>query len=94
MEKWYDIVRYEYSDPAGTLPFWVKPKPENAPVWFAVQFLDKYGVLVTPNDPRWGFQAAYNGSGNVGDVMKWNSTTPSELNMEKVASVKIVRMKQ
>ena len=28
MEKWFEIVRYEYSDPAGTLNFWVKPKTE------------------------------------------------------------------
>lgn len=96
MEKWFDIVRYEYSDPAGTLTFWVKPKTDTAKsLFWGMQFLDKNGDMVTPNDDRYGFGVGWrSGSGNAGEVMKMDCYTPSESNMERVVSAKIVRIKQ
>src|ERR1700730_1888341 len=41
MEKWYEIVRYEYSDPYDrTLNIYFKPKMQSRPYYFNVEYRD------------------------------------------------------
>jgi hypothetical protein len=95
MEKWYEIVKYEYGDPATNhlLTIWIKPKVEDRPKTFAMQFLDKDGVLVDPYDPRYGFGISLDYVVPVGQVQKATCYTPKEKAMERVVSAKVVRIK-
>ena len=90
IEKWYEIVKYEYGDLEGgdnTLNFWYKPKKKPSP-WFKVEFRDQDGALV-----RDGSEAAFDfgKTPEVGEVSKGYSGTPFEKEMKKVVSVKFIR---
>ena len=96
MEQWYEIVRYEYGDPASEhiLKFWIKPKVEHRPMFFGMQFLDKDGVLVDPYDSRYGFGIGLDSGTPVGQTQKVDCYTPRESAMKRVVSVRVVRIKQ
>ncbi len=97
MEKWYEIVKYEYGDMAtdNKLYFWVKPKTEAKPE-FRVQFLDQDGTLICSIIcDNGGFYITGNfDTVPVGTVGKATVITPSEREMEKVASVRVIRIKK
>lgn len=95
MDKWYEITKYEYGDftVEPKLTFWFKPKvghydrPSNI---FKVAFLDKDGVEVT------GFAHSlsvdyYTEIGETGQAMV---KAPTEKQMERVVSVKVIRIKE
>jgi hypothetical protein len=93
MDKWYEITKLEYGDPAtDRLAHYVfKPKIEHyarAALNFQAQYFDKDGNLI-------GSYPVYaDHFTEVGEVGKGDFGMPSEKEMEKVASVKIVRIKQ
>lgn len=99
MEQWYEIVKYEYGDAASgdnKLYIIVKAKAEKRPRGgWSVQFRDKDGMLVRPNDSRYG-----NGLSGpsaltpVGEPEKIYCYTPGESDMERVVSATVVRIKE
>lgn len=92
MEKWYQVVKYEYSDLAAErkLTVFCKPKVETRPFSFNVQFLDKDGLVVRETAFR-DYLSLQNA--RVGEIVKTDVYTPSELEMEKVTSVRVIRIK-
>jgi len=93
IEKWYEIVRWEYGDFEGgknELDFWLKMKNDARPDFTAVYY-DKDGVMV--GGARWACFCEGNCYVNapVGTVQKWSAGAPSETDMKKVATVKVVR---
>ena len=67
IEKWYEIVKYEYGDIAAndtSLYYWVKPKTATLPTSFHVDYFDKDGVASTP----WSAGCAFYAGSNVGQV--------------------------
>ena len=93
MEKWYEIVKYEYGDIAAndtSLYYWVKPKTATLPTSFHVDYFDKDGVASTP----WSAGCAFYAGSNVGQVVKCQASTPVEKDMEKMVRAKFVRNKQ
>ena len=92
MEKWYQVVKYEYSDLAAErkLTVFCKPKVETRPFSFNVQFLDKDGLVVRETAFR-NYISLQNA--RVGETVKTDVYTPSELEMEKVTIVRVIRIK-
>jgi hypothetical protein len=93
MNKWYEITKVEYGDLATDrqIHFLFKPKIghlERSQIKFEVQYLDKDGALLAsaPVLPDYWTE--------IGQVGKGDAGTPSEREMEKVTSVKVVRIKQ
>jgi hypothetical protein len=94
MEKWFDIIRYEYGDSTfgNTLYIWAKPKTEigqrGGMGGYWVQFLDKDGALVIDeqplNDNELNLKAP-------GETAKTSALAPSEAKMKKVAAIKVIR---
>ena len=95
MEKWYEIVKYEYGDLAANdtyLYYWVKLKTDTAPTSFYAEYYDKDGVASTPKMAWCAIPGMSEGS-RVGKLIKCHALTPYESEMEKVVSVKILRDK-
>jgi hypothetical protein len=92
MEKWYEIVKYEYGDLSAdrTLTVFCKPKVEARPYNFVVQYINKDGVVVRETAFR-NYIALTNT--RVGETGKTDAYTPSETEMEKITSVRIFRKK-
>jgi fibronectin type 3 domain-containing protein len=92
MEKWYEIVKYEYGDLSAdrTLTVFFKPKVESRPYNFLVQYINKDGVVVRETSVR-NYIALANT--RVGETVKTDAYTPSETEMEKITSVRIFRKK-
>jgi fibronectin type 3 domain-containing protein len=92
MEKWYEIVKYEYGDLSAdrTLTVFFKPKVEARPYNFLVQYINKDGVVVRETAFR-NYIALTNT--RVGETAKTDAYTPSETEMEKITSVRIFRKK-
>ena len=92
MEKWYEIVKYEYSDLSAErkLTVFCKPKVEARPFSFNVQFLDKDGTVVRETAFR-DYLSLQNA--RVGETIKTDVYTPSELEMEKITRVRVIRIK-
>jgi hypothetical protein len=95
MDKWFEITKVEYGDLATdkNLHFLFKPKIDwrtrvTAQLRFEAQYLDKDGVVIA------SYALQMDGNTDVGQVGKAFFPTPSEREMEKVVSVKIVRLKQ
>jgi hypothetical protein len=94
MEKYFEIVKYEYGDSTfgNTLYIWAKPKTEIGQrggigsYW--LQFLDKDGALVTDEQPLNDNELNLK---PLGEVAKTNGLAPSKAKMKKVASIRIVR---
>jgi hypothetical protein len=92
MEKWYEVVKYEYADLAAErkLTVFCKPKIETRPFSFNVQFLDKDGLVVRETAFR-DYISLQNA--RVSETVKTDVYTPSELEMEKVKTVRVIRIK-
>jgi hypothetical protein len=93
MDKWYEITKVEYGDPATDRQahYVFKPKIEHygrAALNFQAQYFDKDGNLIG------SYPVDADHFTEVGEVGKGSFGMPSEKEMEKVASVKIVRIKQ
>jgi hypothetical protein len=96
MDKWYEITKFEYGDPAtdASIHIWFKPKVghyDRSGIKFEARYYDKDGVLVGSYPLLFGSEGYYTEPGEVGKV---NVRTPSETEMERVVSVKIVRKKE
>ncbi|MEO6655748.1 MAG: hypothetical protein ABIO36_06655 [Pyrinomonadaceae bacterium] len=96
LEKYYEIAKYEYKAQVGDnqLYIYVKQKTEQIPYsnWF-VQFRDKDGLLITTGNP-YGNGITRLWAAPVGELIKASVYTPTEKEMEKVVSAKLVRIKQ
>ena len=92
MEKWYEIVKYEYGDLSAdrTLTVFFKPKVEARPYNFVVQYINKDGVVVRETAFR-NYITLTNT--RVGETAKTDAYTPSETEMEKITSVRVFRKK-
>lgn len=92
MDKWYEITKFEYGAPvtAQEITFLFKPKVDHysrAKARFEARYYDKDGALVG------SYQVWVEYPTEVGEVGKGSAGTPSEKEMERVVSVKIVRLK-
>ena len=97
MDDYYEVVRYEYPKaPSTEMYLYLKPKVElSQRPQFYIQFRDKDGILI-------GEQNQYgNGIGTtpmyntqIGETGKAWAYIPTEKEMEKVVSAKVVRIKQ
>jgi hypothetical protein len=87
MEKWFEIVKYEYNDD-GKLYIWTKRKNEAVNPGFVMEYRDKDGVLVTYQRP---IPDTSLNAAAVGEVVKTYSSIPSEAEMKRVATVTLVR---
>jgi sRNA-binding protein len=94
LDKYFEISKVEYGDPAidQHVHFLFKPKIDwrtraNSGLKFLVQYLDKDGALVA------SYVLALNPDTDLGEVGKASFSTPGETEMQKVASVKVVRIK-
>ena len=95
MEKWFEIVRYEYPEPPErNMTIYIKPIVDNCkrPINFKMEFLDKDGIIVG-TDAAWICCSTQLGSTETGKVSKVTVQAPSEREMEKVVSATIVRIK-
>ena len=92
MEKWYEIVKYEYGDLSAdrSLTVYCKPKVEARPYSFTVQYINKDGIVVRETAFRDYISLA---NSRVGETVKTDAYTPSETEMEKITSVRIFRKK-
>jgi fibronectin type 3 domain-containing protein len=92
MEKWYEIVKYEYGDLSAdrTLTVLFKPKVEARPYNFLVQYINKDGIVVRETAFR-NYIALENT--RVGETAKTDAYTPSETEMEKITIVRVFRKK-
>lgn len=93
IEKWYEVVRWEYGDFEGgknELDFWLKMKNDARPDFTAVYY-DKDDVMI--GGARWACfcEGSCYVNAPVGTVQKWSAGAPSETDMKKVATVKVVR---
>jgi hypothetical protein len=93
MEKWYEIVKYEYSDLSAdrTLTVFCKPKVEARPYSFTVQYINKDGVVVRESAFRDYISLS---NSRVGETVKTDAYTPSETEMEKITIVRVFRKKE
>jgi len=89
MERWYDIQAYNYDVFNKQLIFMVKAKVESRPTDFKFEFLDADGVVVYSNQ-FWGLWH----TDLVNKPEKFSVNTPTEIQMEKVKIVRVVRLKQ
>ncbi len=95
MEKWFEIVRYEYpSPPERNMTIFIKPKVDfkQRMMNFKMEFLDKDGVIVG-TDAAWICCSMQLGDTETGKVGKVTVQVPSEREMEKVVSATVVRIK-
>lgn len=87
MEKWYDVVKYEYDIIAGRLFFVVKPKKDSRPSGWLINFYDADGVQVIGENLVVGTSIFT----PVGQAEKAYAYTPSEKAMKTVKKVVITR---
>lgn len=91
MEKWFEIVRYEYdffTNPLlPRLNFIVKPKVENPADYFKMKFADADGVALM-NYQVHGFRLPY----KVGEPQRVYGMAPHEKDMRKVKSIVVSRV--
>ncbi|HEY3741752.1 MAG TPA: hypothetical protein VGL53_17995 [Bryobacteraceae bacterium] len=92
MEKWLEVVRYEYGDNASdhNLSMWVKQKVANVPA-FCMQFLDRDGVMVDPADSSCGTGILMHFLPGPGQVAKIDVPMPPEGHMARVVSARVKR---
>ncbi len=96
MEDYFEVVRYEYpKPPANEMFFYLKAKVETgARPAFYIQFRDKDGILVGPqNDYGNGISMTKVFYTAIGETGQASAYIPSEKEMEKVVSAKIVKIK-
>jgi hypothetical protein len=96
MENYFEVVRYEYpTPPANEMFFYLKAKVETgARPQFYIQFRDKDGILIgAQNDYGNGISMTKVFYTAIGETGKASAYIPSEKEMEKVVSAKVVRIK-
>lgn len=97
MEDYYEVVRYEYPKaPSTEMYLYLKPKVElkQRPPFY-IQFRDKDGILVgAQNEYGNGIGTTPLYSTQIGETGKAWVYIPSEKEMERVVSAKVVRIKQ
>ena len=95
MEKWYEIIRYEYPEaPERDMNIYFKPKVdlEKRMTAFQMEFRDKDGIILGVST-AWiccSSQLAYTKTGETG---KATVQVPSEREIDRVVSAKVVRIK-
>ena len=95
MEKWFEIIRYEYPDPPErNMTIYIKPKVDfkQRMMNFKMEFLDKDGIIVG-TDAAWICCSMQLGDTETGKVGKVTVQVPSEREMEKVVSAAVIRIK-
>ena len=95
MEKWFEIVRYEYpTPPERNMTIFIKPKVDfkQRMMAFKMEFLDKDGIVVG-TDAAWICCSMQLGDTETGKVGKVTVQVPSEREMEKVVSATVIRIK-
>ncbi len=92
LEKYVDVIRYEYGDNVtdNNLYIVVKSKSQDIPQ-FCVQFLDKDGIMVDPQDSKCG-TGIHMGTRRpgFGQTAKFDVNMPPGNDMKRVVSVRIV----
>jgi len=92
LEKWFEIVRYEYAPDERKLYIYLKSKAV-CPYDFKIEFRDKDGRMLQDTTVSW-LTHLPGSTDPLGELKKVEVNTPSEKDMAKVASAKIVRFVQ
>ncbi len=94
LEKWFEIVRYEYTPLEKTMYVYLKPKVDyhNRPTEFQMEFRDKDGLLMQDREVSYFHQMPGTNEGAVGETVKVYVTTPTEKNLGNIVSAKVVRI--
>lgn len=96
MEKWFEIVKYEYKPLEQKLYVYLKLKVENGPTEFRMEFYDNDGIaLQNKYNPvsAFGGMPGYKDAA-VGETVKVYVHTPNEKLLEQVVKAKVVRVPQ
>lgn len=90
MEKFLEIVRYEYGDNISdhNLYIWVKQKVANVPA-FCMQFLDRDGMMVDPSDSSCGTGILMHFLPGPGQVAKIDVSMPPAGHMARVVAARV-----
>lgn len=91
LEKWFDVVRYEYQPTEQKLYLYLKPKTETRETQFFVEFLDKDGILLQTRQMGEFSDIPGPYDAKVGDTVKAHTTIPRENILKQAVSAKIVR---
>jgi hypothetical protein len=89
LEKYVDVIRYEFGDNVTDHNLYIvfKSKTDNLPA-FCVQYFDKDGIMV---DPVGGCGLHMGSAASAGQKGKFDVAMPSEKEMKRVVSVRVVR---
>ncbi len=90
MEKWYQVVKWDWQIFDQRLNVVIKPKVESRPYLFEMRFEDADGVLIFETSAG----SYYLNGSPVNQPLKFGIITPTEKQMEKVTKVYVVRQKQ
>ena len=91
MEKWYEIVRYEYQPDENRLYVYLKPKLDVRETEFFMEFKDKDGILLLDRTSTQfsGMPGRYDAQ--VGDTVKVSVTAPREKILKQAVSAKVFK---
>jgi len=94
LEKWFEIIRYEYVALEKTMYVYLKPKVDyhNRPTEFQMEFRDKDGILLQDREVSYFHQMPGTNEGAIGETVKVYVTTPTEKNLGNIVSAKVVRI--
>ena len=94
LEKWFEIVRYEYVPLEKTMYVYLKPKVHyhNRPTEFQMEFRDKDGILLQDREVSYFHLMPGTNMGAVGETVKVYVTTPTEKNLGNTTTAKVVRI--
>ena len=92
MEKWFEVVRYEYDpiDRKVHIHYKAKVESNSRPETFKMEFRDKDGMMLQDTTLSW---IVFSGA-PAGELTEAHVSTPGEAMMKKVATVKVVRIVQ
>lgn len=90
MEKWYEVVKFEYNIIDRELKFLVKPKTQSRPGWWKIEWFDGDGVSVYDQELYFKEDAKVGETIGVASYFR----TPTEGQMDKMLkSVTLTRIK-
>ena len=89
LEKWYDIVRYEYQPLEQKLYVYVKVKSDVRETEFFMEFKDKDGILLQDRTQSQFGNMPGRGFAEVGDTVKVYLVTPREKILKQAVSAKV-----
>jgi len=93
MEKWFEIVKYEYPEPTGReMYIYLKPKVENPPTEFQMEFRDKDGLPLQDKEVSYFHLMPGTNEATVGEMKKVYVQTPGEKALGQVVTAKVVRV--